>query len=95
MAALTVSVYAPQAAREIGVAPEAIGIYASMTYIGAMLGSLMAGGFVLRYGGDPIQPGCNGSVRIRIAVLCWRALIMVFTLGTSIWFRLRSDDSGK
>ena len=50
MASLTVSVFAPQAAKDLGVAPAAIGIYASFTYVGAMLGSLLAGGFILRYG---------------------------------------------
>lgn len=50
MAALTVSVYAPQAARDIGIAPGYIGVYASLTYITAMLGSLVSGGFILRYG---------------------------------------------
>ncbi|MEM7468621.1 MAG: MFS transporter [Pseudomonadota bacterium] len=50
MASLAVAVFGPQAARDIGVAPESIGIYASLTYVGAMLGSLLAGGFILRYG---------------------------------------------
>lgn len=50
MASLAVSVFAPQAAYDIGVPPAAIGVYASLTYIGAMLGSLIAGGFILRYG---------------------------------------------
>ncbi len=50
MAALTVSVYAPQASRDIGIAPGYIGVYASLTYIAAMLGSLVSGGFILRYG---------------------------------------------
>ena len=50
LASLTVSVYAPQAAADLGVSPATIGIYASLTYVGAMLGSLVSGGFVLRYG---------------------------------------------
>jgi len=50
MTSLTVSIYAPQAARDIGIAPAYIGIYASLTYVAAMLGSLVAGGFILRYG---------------------------------------------
>ncbi len=50
MATLTVSVYAPQAAKDIGVAPEAIGVYASLTYVGAMIGTLTTAGFVLRFG---------------------------------------------
>lgn len=50
MASLAVSVFAPLAAKDIGVAPGAIGAYASLTYVGAMLGSLIAGGYILRYG---------------------------------------------
>lgn len=50
MGTLTVAVYAPQAAKDIGVGPEAIGLYASLTYIGAMIGTLTTAGFVLRYG---------------------------------------------
>lgn len=50
MASLTVSVFAPQAAADLGVGPGAIGVYAALTYIGAMVGSLIAGGFILRYG---------------------------------------------
>ncbi len=50
MATLTVSVFAPEAAKELGVAPENIGLYASITYIGAMIGTVTAGGFVRRYG---------------------------------------------
>ena len=50
MASLTVSIYAPQAARDIGIGPEYLGVYASLTYVAAMLGSLLTGGFILRYG---------------------------------------------
>jgi predicted MFS family arabinose efflux permease len=50
MVTLTVSVMAPQLARELDVDPGMIGIYASLCYVGAMLGSLTAGGFVLRLG---------------------------------------------
>ena len=47
---LTLSVAAPEAAQDIGVTPEAIGIYASLVYLGAMIGSITASGFILRYG---------------------------------------------
>ena len=77
MAALTVSVYAPQAARDIGVAPEAIGVYASLTYIGAMLGSLVAGGFVLRY----------GAIRFSQAAMAVCAIGLLFCVGAHwLWF---------
>ena len=50
MATLALSVAAPKAAGDIGIGPENIGIYASLVYLGAMVGTLTASGFVLRYG---------------------------------------------
>ena len=50
MATLALSVVAPKAARDIGIGPENIGIYASLVYLGAMAGTLTASGFILRYG---------------------------------------------
>ena len=50
MATLTMSILAPRAAEDIGVPAENIGFYASIVYLGAMVGSLTAGGFVLRFG---------------------------------------------
>ena len=50
MATLALSVVAPKAARDIGIGPENIGIYASLVYLGAMVGALTASGFILRYG---------------------------------------------
>ena len=47
---LTLSVAAPEAAKDIDVKPEAIGIYASLVYLGAMIGTIAASGFILRYG---------------------------------------------
>lgn len=49
-AGLTVPVFAPAAAKVIGVAPSLIGLYASTIFIGAMITSLLSGGFVQRYG---------------------------------------------
>lgn len=50
MATLALSVVAPKAARDLGIGPENIGIYASLVYLGAMAGTLTASGFILRYG---------------------------------------------
>ena len=50
MATLALSVVAPNAARDVGIGPENIGIYASLVYLGAMAGTLTASGFILRYG---------------------------------------------
>lgn len=50
MSALTVPVLAPEAAKDIGVDPDSIGLYASILFVGAMAASLLSGAFVLRYG---------------------------------------------
>ncbi|CAM4060345.1 MFS transporter [Bordetella muralis] len=49
-AALVVPVLAPAISAQTGVAGESIGIYVSLMYVGAMAGSLMAGGWVSRLG---------------------------------------------
>lgn len=76
MAALTVSVYAPQASRDIGIAPGYIGVYASLTYIAAMLGSLVSGGFILRY----------GAIRFSQAAMLLCALGLFVCVGAQWWW---------
>jgi MFS family permease len=49
-AMLTVPVFAPTAAADLGVPASAIGYYASLAYVGAMAGALLGGGFVPRFG---------------------------------------------
>ena len=44
MISLTVSVMAPTLARELELDVTTIGIYASISYVGAMIGSLLSGG---------------------------------------------------
>lgn len=50
MATLTVPVFAPAAAADIGLDPNNVGIFASLVYIGAMASSLLSGGLAPRYG---------------------------------------------
>lgn len=50
MATLTVPVFAPAAAGDIGLDPSYIGIFASIIYAGAMASSLMSGGLAPRHG---------------------------------------------
>ena len=50
MATLTVPVFAPAAADDIGVDASLIGVFASLVYLGAMTASLLSGGLVPRYG---------------------------------------------
>ena len=76
MATLTVSIYAPQAARELGVPAGSIGIYASLTYVGAMIGSLLAGGFILRY----------GAIRFSQAVMLLCAFGLSLCVGGEWWW---------
>lgn len=79
MASLTVSVFAPQAANDLGVAPSFIGVYASVTYVGAMLGSLVAGGFILRY----------GAIRFTQIVMLTSTVGLAMCVGAHwIWFVL-------
>ncbi len=50
MAMIVPSVLAPIAARDLGFAPQSIGFFASLTYLGAMLSGLVAGRFTARFG---------------------------------------------
>jgi MFS family permease len=50
MAILTVPVFAPAAAVDIGIAPLYAGAYMAIAYIGAMLSSLVSGDLIRRYG---------------------------------------------
>jgi MFS family permease len=50
MAMIAPSVLAPVAARDLGLAPQSIGFFASLTYLGAMISGLAAGRFTTRYG---------------------------------------------
>ena len=77
MISLTVSVMAPTLARELNVSVGTIGLYASMSYIGAMIGSLLSGGFVLRYGAIRISQG--------LMVICSLGLLLCIN-GHWIWF---------
>src|SRR5262245_65179778 len=50
MAMIAPSVLAPVAAKELGLAPQSIGFFASLTYLGAMLSGLATGRFTARHG---------------------------------------------
>jgi MFS family permease len=50
MAMIAPSVLAPVAARDLGLAPQSIGFFASLTYFGAMLSGLATGRLTSRYG---------------------------------------------
>ena len=67
MATLTVPVFAPTAAADIGIDASHVGIYASILYLGAMTGSLLSGGFVLRYGAIRVSQLCLLAAAVGIA----------------------------
>jgi MFS family permease len=50
MAMIVPSVLAPVAAADLGLAPQSIGFFASLTYLGAMLSGLATGRFTARHG---------------------------------------------
>lgn len=58
MAAVTVPVFAPVAAADIGVSLSRLGIFMSVFYIGGMAASLASGDFVLRYGPIRVSQFC-------------------------------------
>jgi MFS family permease len=59
MAMIAPSVLAPVAARDLGFAPQSIGIFVSISYFAAMLSGLLSGHFVARYGALAV---CQGAV---------------------------------
>jgi hypothetical protein len=50
LAATAPAVLAPALAFDLGITPRWIGVFASLVYAGAMLGSLGSAGFIARYG---------------------------------------------
>lgn len=78
MAALTVPVLAPTAAKSFGVPVGTIGIYVGVIYAGAMVSSLMSGHLVRRY----------GAIRISQLALVLAAAGLGFGLSASIWMLL-------
>jgi len=50
LAAVTVPIFAPTAARDIGISATSVGFYVGLIYISSMLSSLWSGNFIVRYG---------------------------------------------
>ncbi|MYN14791.1 MFS transporter [Pusillimonas sp. TS35] len=72
-ASLTVPVLAPALAPVFDVPGESVGIYVAILYVGAMVGSLSAGGWVARH----------GAIRVSQAGLLFSALGLMLTLFAS------------
>ncbi len=69
LAATATSVLAPEIGRDLGLAPKLVGVFVGLLYGGGMMGSLVSGGFVERY----------GAIRVSqvAVVLCATGLAMV------------------
>ncbi len=58
LAATAPAVLAPELAREMGVAPQWIGVFVGLVYLGAMLASLVSAGFIERFGAIRVSQVC-------------------------------------
>jgi len=52
------AVLAPAIAHDLGITPTWIGVFVGLVYAGAMLGSLVCGGFIARYGAIRVSQVC-------------------------------------
>ncbi len=78
MATLTVPVFAPAAAADIGLDPNTVGIFASIVYIGAMASSLLSGGLAPRYGAIRVSQVGLGLALAGIALTAtasWQVMV--------------------
>ncbi len=80
MAAVTVPIFAPIAAKEIGTSPTYVGLYVALIYISSMIASLWSGYFILRYGG----------IRLSQIALAFCGLGLALTAGGNIPFFIMS-----
>ena len=58
LSATAPAVLAPELAREMGLAPQWIGVFIGLVYLGAMLASVAAGGFIERFGAIRVSQFC-------------------------------------
>jgi len=76
LAATAPAVLAPELARELGIAPQWIGAFVGLVYVGAMLASVASGGFIERYGAIRVSQVC--------VLLCAAGIILVGWLPASL-----------
>jgi MFS family permease len=79
MALLTLPVMAPVVAKANGISPTLVGVYVSLSYIGAILASLMSGATVIRFG--PIRVSQLGllvcALGLALCAVPWLPLMVV------------------
>jgi len=68
LASVTVPIFAPTAAGDIGISATSVGIYVGLIYIASMLSSLWSGNFIVRYGAVRV---CQASL-----LLCGSGLVL-------------------
>ena len=76
LAATAPAVLAPEFARDMGFAPQWIGLFVGLIYVGAMLASLVSTGFIVRYGAIRVSQCC--------VLLCGAGIILVGLLPASL-----------
>ena len=76
LAATAPAVLAPELAREMGVAPQWIGVFVGLVYVGAMLASVASVGFIARYGAIRVSQVC--------VLLCAAGILVVGLLPASL-----------
>lgn len=84
-AMLTVPVFAPSAAPDLGLEIGALGFYASIAYVGAMTGALLGGGLVARLGAIRLSQAslvvCAASVAAFVLGYWWVLALATLVLG--------------
>ena len=69
LAATAPAVLAPELARDLGVAPQWIGVFVGLVYMGAMLASLASAGFIERFGAIRVSQVCVLMCAVGIAMV--------------------------
>jgi MFS family permease len=77
MAMISPSVMAPVAARDLGVAPQSIGLFTSLTYLGAMFSGLAVSGLIARFGASAVCQGALVLAGLGLALGYFQALGLV------------------
>ena len=69
LAATAPAVLAPELARDLGVAPQWIGVFVGLVYMGAMLASVASAGFIERFGAIRVSQVCVLMCAVGIAMV--------------------------
>jgi len=85
MAAFAAPIFAPTAARDIGISATSVGVYIGLIYITSMLSSLWSGDFIGRYGALRVSQVClllcGGGLALAAAGLVPALILSALVLG--------------